>query len=120
MTTMKPHLLLFWRQEPSVRLLPQSIAQEVQWGEEVKGLEDLPVKEILAKIKEALPGCVERAGHINGNTPTGTWELTWGWQYLKLETPADAVPVQHKVTEVLSEFGIPAYDPQQGLRHKQP
>lgn len=83
------------------------------------GLEDLPIKDILTKIKEAIPDCIERAGLINGGTADGIWELTWGWQYLKLETPVGSDDVQQKVIDVLAGFGIPAYDPQQGLRHKQ-
>lgn len=117
---MNPHQLLFWRQEATVRLLPQSIAQELNWGQDVKGLEDLPVKEILTKIKEALPQAVERAGLLSGEAQSGNWEITWGWQFMKLESPPGESDLQQVVIDILSEAGVPAYDPQQGLRHPQP
>ncbi|MFO0885425.1 MAG: hypothetical protein U0894_14765 [Pirellulales bacterium] len=83
----------------------------IELGQDVKGLEDLPVKEILTKIKEALPQAVERAGLLSGEAQSGNWEITWGLQHY--ETRIAARKATNGVVIDICQ-AAPATDPQQG------
>jgi hypothetical protein len=56
--------LVFWRQQPGVSLSPAAIAQELHIGNEVDQLIDLPVREILERLKDTFPDAVEKAGEL--------------------------------------------------------
>ena len=44
-------ILLFWKARPDLAMPEDAVARELNWGEEVEGLIDLPVKEIIDRLK---------------------------------------------------------------------
>ena len=108
-------VLLFWNQGPSVALPPAEIARELTWGEDVPGLIDLPVKEIIDRLKAAFPQHEERAGLLAGRTASGRFEATWTWQHVKVECHDLADEDRQRLIEAV---GYPAYDMQLGIRRE--
>jgi hypothetical protein len=102
-------ILLFWNAGPAVRLSPPEICRELTWGEEVHGLIDLRVKEILDRIKAAFPNHEERSGEFTGHGESGSFDATWTWQYIKVELHDLAEPDRQRLVEAV---GLPAHDPQ--------
>ncbi len=110
MTTM-PDTLLFWKPRPDLAMPPEDIARELNWGEEVEGLIDLPVKEIIDRLKTEFPDYDELPGTLSASTPGGgSWESTWGWQFFKValqDAPDDA---RQRIIDVLAEFGCGVHE----------
>jgi hypothetical protein len=104
---MDDDVLLFWQAGPHVRLSPAEIGRELIWGEEVEGLIDLPVKEIIGRLKAAFPKHDEQPGLLIGYAGSGSFEATWTWQYFKVACRSLADPDRRKLIEAV---GIPAYD----------
>src|SRR5262245_3815737 len=77
--------LLFWKSGPNVKLSAPEIARELVWGEEVEGLIDLPVREILDKLKTEFPQHEEKSGLLTCRSDGGSVELTWTWQHLRAD-----------------------------------
>src|SRR3954454_17173023 len=84
--------LLFWKVGPNVTLSQPEVARELLWGEEVDGLIDLPIREIIDRLKIEFPQHQENSGLLIGRAATGSFEATWTWQYVKVhcrDLPAD-------------------------------
>lgn len=112
-----PYTLYFWNQPAGFSLVPASIAQELQQGNDVEGLIDLPVKEILDRLKAAFPGAAEGAGALTAKAENGSFEATWSWQFLRIDSHDLPEETCERLCEIMQDFGAPAYDPQLNLRH---
>jgi hypothetical protein len=103
-------MLLFWKAGPRLRLAAAEVARELIWGEEVEGLIDLPIQEIIAQIKANFPEHAEQPGLLSGRGATGKFEATWSWQHVRVEdddlTPLD----RQRLIEAIEEFGCLAYE----------
>ena len=102
--------LLFWIPGPNVRLSPAEVARELAYGEEVVGLIDLPVKEIIDKLKAEFPEYDEQPGTLQVHADGGTFEATWTWQHLRVDCRDLAVADQQRLIEIIEAFGCMAYD----------
>ena len=99
-------ILLFWKARPDLAMPPEDVARELNWGEEVEGLIDLPVKEIIDRLKTAFPEHDERPGSLTAKTAGGgSWEATWAWQFFKVELRDVPEAARQQVIDVLAEFG---------------
>jgi len=107
---MDGYVLMFWQPGPGVRLTPAEIGRDLTWGEEVEGLIDLPVREIIDRLKTAFPTHQEQSGVLIGHTQDGSFEATWTWQYVKVVCH-DLDGQEHE--SVIKAVGLSAYDPQQ-------
>ena len=109
--------LSFWKCKEGVDLPP---AEVYGWaccdGLAVEGLEELPIDAILAEI-EAAYGTWER-------TDKNTWEKETGEGFQLFTTPqvfrvdGYGLPREEmaRFSELMSRYGCPVYDPQQGCR----
>ena len=113
-----PYTLFFWNQPAGFSLLPANIAQELQHGNDVEGLIDLPVHEILTRLKAEFPSAIEKAGSLAGKTEGGSFEATWSWQFLRIDGHALTDEIRERLCGILQEFGALAYDPQLNLRYQ--
>jgi hypothetical protein len=102
---MPDHTLLFWKPRSDLRLSPEEVARELIWGEEVAGLIDLPIKEVIERLKAAFPDHQEQPGHFVGRTAEGTFEATWTWQHVRAECRGLSADERQRLTEVLTGFG---------------
>src|SRR5262245_9305315 len=104
--------LLFWKPGPNVRLSSAEVARELVWGEEVEGLIDLPVKEIIDRIKATFPQHDGQPGLLVGRGAMGKFEATWSWQHVRVEDEDLAPADRERLIDAIEEFGCMAYDQQ--------
>jgi hypothetical protein len=103
--------LLFWQAGPAVKLSPSEVARELVWGEEVEGLVDLSVRQILDRIKLAFPQHEEKPGLLTCQGATGSFEVTWTWQFLKVECHDLVATDRERLVEEIGSFGCTVFDP---------
>jgi hypothetical protein len=104
--------LLFWNAGPNVRLSPAEIARELMWGEEVEGLVDLPVKEMIERLKSEFPQHDEQPGTLVARAAAGKFEATWTWQHLRADCHDLPAADRQRLIDAVESFGCMAYDPQ--------
>jgi hypothetical protein len=107
---MSADVLMFWKAGPNVKLSPSEIARELAWGEEVDGLIDLPVKDILDAIKNEFPRNDERPGLLICHEEAGSFEVTWTWQHLRVEIHDLEAPHRAQVKAVIEKFGCRTFE----------
>ncbi len=106
---MAGNLLMFWIPGPALRLSPPEVCRELTWGEEVEGLIDLPVKNILDRIKAEFPQHTEQSGLLTGRGSNGSFEATWTWQHLRLDCHDLAAADRQRLIDAIESFGCQAY-----------
>jgi hypothetical protein len=108
--------LVFWRQQPGAAPSPAAIALELNAGNEVDRLIDLPVREILERLKESFPDAVERAGELVWRREEEAFEATWTWQHVRVDCQDLSEETRGRLLAILDAFDCPAYDTQLGIR----
>lgn len=103
-------VLMFWRPRADLALDPAAIAQELAWGEDVEGLVDLPIREIIDRLKEEFPRHRETPGHLSLELGAGRAEATWSWQHVRLELSEASDQDCQQLIAVGLEFGCTAYE----------
>ena len=103
--------LLFWNPGPLVRLSPAEIARELMWGEEVEGLIDLPVKELIERLKVEFPQHDEQPGTFVAKVGSGKFEATWTWQHLRVDCHELTAANRQRLIDAVESFGCMAYAP---------
>lgn len=102
--------LLFWKPGPNVKLSPPEIAREIVWGEEVDGLIDLPVREIIDRLKAEFPQCEEKSGSLTCRGESGSAEVTWSWQCIRVENHGLAAADRERLIDAVESFDCMAYE----------
>jgi hypothetical protein len=102
--------LLFWKAGPKLKLTAPEVARELTWGEEVDGLIDLPVREIIDRLKAEFPQHQENSGLLIGRAATGSFEATWTWQYLKIHCRDFPPDDRQRLIETIESFDCMAYE----------
>ncbi len=109
--------LSYWKSAPGMELDPKSVYQTACCdGQEIEGLEALPMDAILAEIEAAFAKW-ERMDK-------STWEKETGGGFQLFTTPqvfrVDGYGLSReemaKFSEMMKGYGSPLYDPQQGCR----
>jgi hypothetical protein len=108
---MDSNQLLFWKTGPAVKLSAPEIARELLWGEEVEGLIDLPIRQIIDRLKAVFPQHEEKSGSFIGHAGAGSFEATWTWQHLRIECRDLAASDRERLIETIESFDCMAYDP---------
>jgi hypothetical protein len=105
-------LLYLWREARDTALSSAEIQRQLEAGEDVEGLADLPIKEMIDRLKQEFPGCKESAGQLVWQAGPERFRATWAWQYMCLES--DNLNDEHrdKFFELARSFGCPVFDPQ--------
>jgi len=104
-------VLMFWRQQPQVSQPADSISQELSFGEDVDGLVDLPVKEVIDRIKAEFTGVDEKPGVLVGKGSAGQFEVLWTWQFFRIEGLHIGEDDRQKFLTIGRDFGCQAYEP---------
>jgi hypothetical protein len=105
-----PAKLMFWKAPPAHPLSAEEIGRELLWGEEVDGLVDLPVKEILDRLKAEFAEHRETSGLLVIEEGGGRAEATWTWQHLRFELHDASETLREHLVQVLGEFGCSAHE----------
>lgn len=110
------HLLYLWREQRDVALSPGEIQRRLDGGEDVEGLADLPIKDLIEAIKREFSGCKEMAGQLMWAAGGERFVSTWSWQYLRVESENLIDEHRDKFLEIAQAFGCPVYDPQLNIK----
>src|SRR5262245_3100941 len=97
------NVLMFWRPGPNTTLSHDAIGQELSFGEDVEGLIDLPIKEIIARLKTEFAGSQEKAGLLILYGQEGPLDVTWSWQFVRIDGRLDDADKQ-KLIAALRDF----------------
>jgi hypothetical protein len=106
--------LLFWKPGPNVKLSAPEIAREIVWGEEVEGLIDLPVREIIDRLKAEFPQHEEKSGSLTCRGESGSVEVTWSWQCIRVENHDLATADRERLIDAVESFDCMAYEAERG------
>jgi len=109
---MDAYQLLFWKATPAMKLSSAEIAREIVWGEEVDGLIDLPVREIIDRLKSEFPDHEEKSGLLVGREGGGSFEATWTWQHIRVDCRGLTAEERERLIDAVESLGCMAYDPQ--------
>lgn len=109
-----PHLLYLWRDEGESS--PVAIQRQLDADEDVPGLTDLPIREMLDRLKQEFPGAKESAGELVWRSGDERFRATWTWQFMRLESDQLSDEHRDKFYDLARSFGCPVFDPQLGLR----
>jgi hypothetical protein len=88
------------------------VARELTWGEEVDGLIDLPVREIIDRLKAEFPQHEEKPGHLTGHGSAGSFEATWTWQHVSVQCRDLPVDDRQRLIDAIESFDCMAYEAQ--------
>ena len=102
--------LMFWKQRPTLLNSPSAIAQDLDFGEEVEGLIDLPVREFLDRIKAEFPRAEERPGLLVSRGQGEMFEVSWSWQVVKVQVSDLDDDAREKLAAIGHEFGCQAHE----------
>jgi hypothetical protein len=105
-----PDSLLFWKPRADLKLSPPEVAREILWGENVEGLVDLPVREILDKLQGEFAEHRETPGLLVLNTGSGRMEVTWTWQHIKLDLTDVEDAERERAATVVAGFGCVEFE----------
>jgi hypothetical protein len=107
-----PHLHYLWREQRDTGLTPAEIQRRLDADDDVDGLADLPIKEMLDHLKRDFPGCKETAGQLAWTSGAERFRATWTWQFLRLESEQLRDEHRDRFFELARAFGCPVFDPQ--------
>jgi hypothetical protein len=103
--------LLFWKSGPAVKLSSAEVALELMLGEDVEGLIDLPIREIIDRLKNEFSQNDERPGLLVVHAGGGSFDATWTWQHVKVDCRALAPADRERLIDTIESFGCMAYAP---------
>jgi hypothetical protein len=101
--------LLFWKVGPNVTLSQPEVARELLWGEEVDGLIDLPIREIIDRLKTEFPQHEEKPGLLVCRAEGGSFEATWTWQHVRVDCRDLAESDRQRLIDAVESFGCRAW-----------
>ena len=104
--------LLFWKAGPHVKLSAPEIARELVWGEEVEGLVDLPIREIIDRLKAEFADHEEKPGLLVGRAGGGSFEATWTWQFVKIDCRGLPEADRQRLIDAVESFDCMAFENQ--------
>lgn len=109
--------LNFWRQSADESRTPQAIYETFCAGEEVHGLVELPMSEMVAALIDAFPeaesGETGPSGRwFEGISGGGAMTIEWTRFFLRADCYGMTGDDMNKVIDVAHRFECPLYDPQ--------
>jgi hypothetical protein len=111
-----PHLLYLWREERDTQLSPSEVQRRLDADEDIEGLADLPIKEMIDRLKREFSGCKEVAGQLTWNSGNERFRATWTWQHMRLESDHLSDEHRDRFFELARSIGCPVFDPQLNLK----
>lgn len=110
------NVIYLWREERETGLAAGEIQRQLDAGNDAEGLADLPIKEMIDRLKNDFPGCKEAAGLLTWQSGEELWRATWTWQFMRLESEYLNDEHRDKFFELARSFSCPVYDAPMNLR----
>ena len=108
--------LFMWRERADTGLSPNKIQQRFEAGDDVEGVADLPIREMLDHVRREFPGAKESAGLLQWQAGGETLKVTWSWQFLRFEVQELKDEHREKIFDLGRHFHCPVFDPELNLR----
>ena len=106
--------LAMWSAQAEPSLAPPQVYEQLCGGEHVDGLEDLPLDQVKASVKERFPGIEEDIYELNWNGDDETLQVTWSPQHVHFECHNPSEDTLARLVLLATEFECVLYDPQAG------
>ena len=108
--------LNFWRCKPGTTLDHQRVYERLCDGQLVDGLEELPIAEIVGRIREVFSDW-NRIDDVTFEAPNGgVFQVYTTLLLFRVDCYGIDQENMNKIISVANEFGCPLYDPQAGIR----
>jgi hypothetical protein len=109
-------LLYLWREQREIQLSPSDIQRQVDAGEDVDGLADLAIREMLDRLKLEFAGGKESAGLFAWQAAAESLRASWAWQFMRFELDQLSDEHRDKLFDLARQFGCTVFDPQMNLK----
>jgi hypothetical protein len=111
--------LNFWKEQPGRKLDPQSTYERLSEGERVEGLEDLPIKKILDRVKTEFRQGWTQSDDESWETADEerAFQVFTTPQFFRVDCYGLSDEEMTALIDIAAEFGCPLYDPQVGKRY---
>ena len=113
---MKMAQLIMWRQRTEIGLSPNTIQKRFESGDDVEGMADLPIREMLDHLRREFPGAKESAGLLHWQSGEEALKATWSWQYLRFDVQELQDEHREKIFDLGRQFHCPIFDSALNLR----
>jgi hypothetical protein len=107
--------LNFWRFSPGASLPDDEVYRRLCNGERLASLEELPIDEILKRIRDAFSDWEQRELIFDGGS-RGGFQLSTTPQWVRVDCYECRGNVMNTFIDILHDYGCPPYDPQVGRR----
>ena len=108
----------FWKYKEGIRLNHQKVYERLSNGDQVDGLETLPIPEIIAAVSSAFSAGWE---HPDKETweggDRGIFQVFTTPQFFRFDCYGMEDEDTNRLIEIGKNFGCPLYDPQVGKRY---
>lgn len=104
--------LSFWRVKAGKKPKPEATYDALQDGKEPAALDDLPVDDILAALKQQYPSFDPNAEFVEVDIPEEETaiEPRWNKKHFHFTFYGDAFKQMDRVTELMTRLGLACYD----------
>lgn len=103
--------LYFWRETMPLPATPSSLVRRLEsGGDDVMGLGDLPIREMLDVLKTQFAGGKESAGVWSWRSDAASLQVSWTWQYMRLDLEQISDEHRDQLLELAQRFHCTAYD----------
>ncbi len=110
--------LNFWKQKKGVNLDPQETYERLSDGEHVEGLEDIPIEQMMEKVREAFsPGWIQHDS-MTWEADRKSFQVFTTPQFFRVDCGGMTGEEMNLFIDIGIEFGCPLYDPQTGERYE--
>lgn len=108
------HIIAWWKPSPGFATSPEVVHRTLLAEQDVDGLIDLPIRQMIDAMKEHFPNCSEVAGLLRwkaGNQATDP-AIEWTWSYQTMRAAADHFRDQDReaIIDIAHRHGCTVYD----------
>ena len=107
----------FWKYKPGVALDHQSVYEQLRDGQEVDGLELLPIQDMIARVKTAFAAWQQLDDRTFDGGEKGTFQIFTTPQFFRIDCYDMGGEHMNVFIDIGHEFGCPLYDPQVEKRY---
>ena len=105
--------LVFWKQTSCCNDTPSKVCEALLNGETPTGLQEIPIREMLTRVRDAFPGITEDGGMVfwEGGDH-GMFEISFSPVHVHFCCRQLEAVSTNRLIEIAHEFECPLYDPQ--------
>jgi len=109
--------LYFWKYKPGVVMDHQSACQRLTDGEQVEGIQQIPIDSITARIKAVFSTGWDQLDSKTYTSNKGAFQLSTSTQFFCAHCNGLPSDDMNRLIEIAAEFGCSLFDPQVGTRY---